>query len=441
MSSIKKTFKRLENPEAKKLFLSDYFQQNKHQIRIGLLISTLIYLVFYFIDIWVFPELEPVLLINRIIICSIFLGFFALSFTHFFERHLQLLLLLFGSIATVGILWKLHFLNQSGYDFSFFYPGLILTTSLVIFYLRLRFFYAVILNLISIVFYSGLFIIFLEAGDVHDRISIQQTFVNSMFFLVCSSFLSCYGAYYLEVYARREFSHRHQLESLNEKLDFLVKQRTTELEEEKQKNIRILIEGQEKERERIANELHDSICNQLAVLKLDLEHQIQINDFSGINNSLESILKINREVRDISHNHSTYNLQKRGLVKAVEDSVIKLSDNHNIRFNLHFHDVCNNISKTTELMLYRVIQESINNILKHSAATEVDIQLLQCEHELCLTIYDNGRGFNKDLLNGSGMGLHNMRLRIEQQCRGELHVDSTPDHGTTIIVNLKCPKT
>ncbi|MFP4471912.1 MAG: sensor histidine kinase [Bacteroidales bacterium] len=333
-------------------------------------------------------------------------------------------------------MWKLWFLNLNGYDFSFFYPGLILTTGIVTFYLRVRFVQAALLNIITILSYILLYAFFIREVPSGSQISLNQIFVNSLFFIICSSFLSLYGAYYLEKFTRNDFLIRSEIEHLNNNLEALVDQRTAELEEEKQKNIRLLLEGQEKERERIAKELHDGVCNQLALLKLDLEHQIQKQDFSRISESLESILKINQEVRDISHNQSTYTLQKHGLQKAVENSVHQLINKHDIRFNVHFHNIGNSICETTQLMLYRVFQESVNNILKHSGATEVDIQLMQHENELNLTIYDNGRGFNKNLVNGSGLGLHNMQLRIEQQCNGKLIVDSQPDYGTTIIVNI-----
>ncbi len=437
MSSVwREYFYGFDNPAEEKLFNMDYYRKLIVQIRIGFVVSIFIYLIFYFIDDWVFADIEHGLLLNRIVICTILSLIFFASYTDFFKQHLQSFLLYFGVIATAGILWKLWFLNLNGYDFSFFYPGLILTTGIVTFYLRVRFVQAALLNIITILSYILLYAFFIREVPSGSQISLNQIFVNSLFFIICSSFLSLYGAYYLEKFTRNDFLIRSEIEHLNNNLEALVDQRTAELEEEKQKNIRLLLEGQEKERERIAKELHDGVCNQLALLKLDLEHQIQKQDFSRISESLESILKINQEVRDISHNQSTYTLQKHGLQKAVENSVHQLINKHDIRFNVHFHNIGNSICETTQLMLYRVFQESVNNILKHSGATEVDIQLMQHENELNLTIYDNGRGFNKNLVNGSGLGLHNMQLRIEQQCNGKLIVDSQPDYGTTIIVNI-----
>lgn len=424
------------DPDVEKRFNQDYYNKLIGQIRIGLIISVIIYLSFYFIDSRVLAPIESKLLMNRLIVCGIFLAFYFASYAVFFKNHLQSFLLYFGSVATFGILWKLRLLHINGYDFSYFYPGLILTTSIVIFYLRIRFVQAVLLNIISISSYVALYIFFVRNTATTSQINLYHTFVNSLLFIFCSSLLSLYGAYFLEKITRSEFLLRSKFEHINNNLEELVKQRTSELEEEKQKNVRILLEGQEKERERIAKELHDSVCNQLMLLKLNLERQIQKKDFSTIDETLDAILKINQEVRDISHNYSTYTLQKHGLAKTMENTIHNIIEKHDIHFNVHFHNISNHMTENTQLMLYRVFQESVNNILKHSGATEADIQLMQHDDELELTIYDNGRGFDRKKVNGSGLGLHNMQLRVEQQCKGKLTIDTKPDNGTTIIANI-----
>lgn len=428
-----------EDREEERLFIFDYFKRFQRQVRFGILIAIFIYFIFYFIDINVFPELEPRLLVNRLLVTSIFAVIFCLSFTRFFARYMQCFLLLFGIVAALGILWKLRLLNQNGYDFSFFYPGLILTSAIVTFYLRLRFVHSALLNLFVIGTYVLLFVFCIHPVAGNSPIDLNQTFVNSLFFIVGSSFLSLYGAYYLEIITRNEYLTRLHINQLNSNLEMLVKERTAELEDEKRKNISRLLEGQEKERGRISKELHDGVCCQFAVIKMNLEARQQAQEFSDLSQPIAAIENLTRDVRDISHNQSVFILQSVGLTKAIESCLYEMLPRCEAHFNVYFHCVNGGLPAATQLMLYRVFQEALHNIVKHSQATEVDIQLVRHDNQITFIITDNGKGF--DVNNGHpGLGLHNMRMRIENQLQGELIIDSQPGYGTTIIANLKSEK-
>lgn len=430
------------DPKIEKDFRHNYFHKLKYQIRFGFVISVFIYFVFYFIDKWVFPELEPALMINRIIVCCIFLLILSISFSRVFITYLQLFLLLFGIIATIGILWKLWYLNISGYDFSFFYTGLILTTSIVTFYLRIRFIYSVWLNLICILSYIALYVLFLEDKPVHSSISLAQTFVNSLFFITCSSFLSLYGAYYLEVITRKDFIVNKKLWNLNNNLDQLIHKRSIELEQEKQKNSSMLLKGQEKERERIAGDLHDSICNQLALLRHDLEMQAHSDDFSNIGRSIEATLKVSKDVRYLSKNQSAHVLRKYGLVTAMKELVNIYANEYHLSITLNFFGVSNELTELSDevqINLYRSFQEGLQNVVKHAMASRVEVQLVYHEGSIDLTISDNGKGFSPNGKPSMGFGLENIKLRIEEQLKGKVTIDSNKGHGTniTMTVNLK----
>ena len=425
-----------KSPETESLFRLDYFDKLIPQIRIGFVISIFIYLVFYFIDSWVFPDIEPKLLLNRIIASSLFACILLLSYTGFFKYYLQWFLLLFGIIATIGILWKLNLLNITGYDFSFFYPGLILTSAIVSFYLRIRFLHAALLNVFSIAAYVVVFVLYIHNNPVYHEISLTQTFVNSLFFIVCSSFLSLYGSYYLEKITRNDFLNRTEIKHINTNLEKLVKERSFELEAEKIKSNNALIEGQEKERERISKELHDNINNQLSLLKMELEGQMQQNDYSGISRTISGILKINEDVREIAHNHSTFTLRKLGPEKAIRDIVDGVAEKTGIQFNLHFIGTEEQIEDNVSLTFFRVFQEALSNIVKHAKTSNVEIQLIRFDHTLSLSITDNGIGFNMLNCENGGIGLNNMKLRVEQQLNGELIIDSKVGAGTTIIATV-----
>jgi len=417
-------------------FRNEYFQKLKYQIRIGIVMSISIYLIFYFIDIWVFPELEPLLLFNRLIVCSIFCFILAFTFHPLIAKYLQQVLLFFGVVTTMGLLWKLWMLNISGYDFSFFYPGLILTTSIVTFNLRIRFIYSVWLNLSCIIFYILLYLFFLEETAVHSSISLAQNFTNSMFFFVCSSFLSMYGAFYLETLTRKDFIVNKQLGQLNNNLDQLVHERTEELEAEKQKNIRMLLEGQEKERERIAGDLHDSICNQLALLRHDLEMQSKSSDFTEITRTINGIKEVSKEVRYLSQNQSSHILKKYGLVTAIKELVNVIAHEFQLKIEVNFHGTEQELTEDIQINLYRACQEALQNVVKHAQASEVELQLINQGNSIDLTIADNGRGFDPADYNKKGLGLENIKLRIEKQLGGKVSVDSGRGNGTTLIITI-----
>jgi len=425
--------------ENEERFINHYFNRFKVQVRFGLLISIFTYLIFYFIDINVFPELEPKLLINRILVTSIFAIILGFSFTKVFARKMQWFLLLFGLVAAMGILWKLHLLNHNGYDFSFFYPGLILTSAIVTYYLRVRFVPTTLFNIFVVVVYIWIFIAFIEPIPPNSPINLTQTFINSLFFLIGNSFMSLYAAYYLEKMTRNDFLAQQHIHYLNDHLQHEVQQRTAELLEEKRKNIRLLLEGQEKERKRISKELHDSVGCQLALVKMNLEAQQQAQDFSDLSQSIAAVADLIKDVRNISHNHSVFVLQRVGLTNAIESSLYQMLPRSHAHFNVYLHQLNGSLSAAAQLMLFRVFQEALNNIIKHSEATEVDIQLVRHDQQLSLVICDNGKGFN---VNGAhhGLGLHNMRMRIENQLEGELIIDSQPGFGTTLIANIKSEK-
>ncbi len=248
--------------------------------------------------------------------------------------------------------------------------------------------------------------------------------------------MSLYGAYYLEVITRKDFVAARRLEHLNNNLEQLVNQRTAELESEKQKNIRMLLEGQEKERERIATDLHDNICNQLALLRHDLEMQAGASDFSKIRQSIAAMMQVSKEVKYLSKNQSAHILKRYGLATAIEELVNTIANEYNLKIALDFFGTENNLSEDIQINLYRSCQEALQNVVKHANASEVEVQLIQHDHSIDLIITDNGDGFNADSYRGMGLGLENIRLRIEKQLGGKVNIDSSKGAGTTIIITV-----
>ena len=201
------------------------------------------------------------------------------------------------------------------------------------------------------------------------------------------------------------------------------------------------LEEQEKERTRIAKDLHDGLGSLLSTIKIyyiSVEEQIDSNNSS----SKKQYLKANKlldkaceEVRKISHEIHSGILSKFGLIAALEDLVETINNSKQIHVELNTHGISDRLNNDLQINVYRIIQELMNNILKHANASEVSIQLIQFENNLTIMVEDNGKGFKYNKENSSGMGLKNIQSRVDK-LNGEIDFDSTLGKGTTTTLNL-----
>lgn len=197
--------------------------------------------------------------------------------------------------------------------------------------------------------------------------------------------------------------------------------------------LKAYVEGTEKERERIARELHDDIGSRLGSLKrfidskernVELENQIDI---------------ICRDVRTMSHQLAPPSMQVSGLRQLVQQLTEETSKQTGINIEAQYYDLPDTMHGETVHHLFRIVQEGLNNIVKHAQASEVDLQFFVHENELVLTIEDNGRGFDTSK-NASGIGLQNMKVRTES-LNGHLDISSQPGNGTHIMIRIPMPNT
>src|SRR5690606_35041630 len=144
------------------------------------------------------------------------------------------------------------------------------------------------------------------------------------------------------------------------------------------------------------------------------------------------------EVREISHNLLSGSIAKFGLATALEELKETISESKDITVDLHIYGLDDRLNSDAEIHLYRIVQELVSNILKHAAATEITIQLNRSENGLSVTVEDNGRGFNPDAKNGSGVGLQNVQSRVNA-LEGTIVWDSAPGRGTTVVINIPHP--
>ncbi|HEX8799367.1 MAG TPA: two-component regulator propeller domain-containing protein [Terriglobales bacterium] len=207
---------------------------------------------------------------------------------------------------------------------------------------------------------------------------------------------------------------------------------------------RQLIASQEGERKRIAAELHDGLGQQLVVIKnLAL---ISLRDGTPQTASRPQIEEISAqashalgEVRKISYNLRPYQLDRLGLTKAIQGILKQVSAATTISFTTEIDAIDNVFAKDSEINFYRIVQECINNVVKHSQAATASMAVRRTGNELLLTIQDDGRGFTPSVANSDsdlgGFGLIGISERT-QLLGGRLAIRSEPGQGTMISIKI-----
>ncbi len=190
--------------------------------------------------------------------------------------------------------------------------------------------------------------------------------------------------------------------------------------------------GQDEERQRLARELHDGIGQSLAALKMQLKMS---KEAQASEKNLKRVETLCKEVRHISHQMMPVVLQENGLIEAVNKLVNSSLRKNGVEVDLLIHGISERLPSNIEIHLYRILQELINNILKHSKATKVGVQILKQNNKLLFITEDNGRGFSKNS-SSNGIGLANIKSRL-QLISGELEIESEPGNGTFIRIVLE----
>lgn len=220
----------------------------------------------------------------------------------------------------------------------------------------------------------------------------------------------------------------------------LQNQKIRQLEQEKHlMAFSSMLEGQEKERIRIAKDLHDSLGGLLSTVKAHF-NALKPKDLKPKSDEIYSkanrlIDEANVEVRRISHNMVPKALAVSGLKGALEDLVENL-EAHGIDANLEIINLETEPDASRSLVLFRAIQEITNNIIKHAGAENVLIQLIDKDDQLRIFIEDDGKGFSvSEALKKGGMGLQNIESRV-QFLNGTIDWDAIPGEGTTISMTI-----
>jgi signal transduction histidine kinase/ligand-binding sensor domain-containing protein len=213
---------------------------------------------------------------------------------------------------------------------------------------------------------------------------------------------------------------------------------------EQQQYTHQLLDSMELERKRIASELHDSIGQELLIIKnraslalRDMKSKRIIKEqLDEISNTATQAIQ---ETREISYNLRPYQIDRLGLTKAIESIINRAAQTAAIVFTTDIDIIDNLIPKGMEIHFYRIIQECMNNILKHSKATTCKIIVKRWHDRLNIDIEDNGIGFNtseESMQDMQGFGLHGITERV-QLLGGKVSIESTPSHGTRVLLTLK----
>lgn len=229
---------------------------------------------------------------------------------------------------------------------------------------------------------------------------------------------------------------RRVIAQQNEKIE---KQHVEQLLKEQELiGINAMLDGQEKEREKIAEELHDSIGSSLATLKLYIEslnEQQKEEDYQNLHQKTSHLLEETYdEVRKIAHSKSAGVLIKKGLVPAVKTVGYRISEAQKMDIQVIGTGLEERLENSMEISIFRTIQELLSNAVKHSGASEVVVQITQHDDVLNIIIEDNGMGFDPDKTQW-GLGFTTTHKRMDD-LGGDVTIDSCPGNGTTVILNV-----
>ncbi len=209
---------------------------------------------------------------------------------------------------------------------------------------------------------------------------------------------------------------------------------------EREKGLKAVFNAQEEERKRIAKDLHDGIGQQISAVKMYF-HNLSKGIIETKPELKEDILKVNKmisdtaaDVRTISHQMMPKALLELGLVDALEDLLENCFFKTNVKYIFENFGLKKRLPSNVEIALYRIAQELFNNIIKHSGAKKVDVQLMKMESHCILIVQDDGQGIPESEAS-DGIGMLNINNRLST-INGNLNMDSGKGEGTTATIRI-----
>ncbi|MGQ0738975.1 MAG: tetratricopeptide repeat-containing sensor histidine kinase [Bacteroidota bacterium] len=218
-----------------------------------------------------------------------------------------------------------------------------------------------------------------------------------------------------------------------------------ELNRQQNEMFNSIISLQDKERTRIARDIHDSLGSILSATKMkmsaleentDWPTSVQKEKQQAIMQMLDGAVT---ELRNISQNLMPATLSKLGLVSALKNLFNDISDYSGLKINFTVHGLENRIDESAEIGIYRIILELINNVVKHAGASEVSVQLIKHPGYININAEDNGRGFDfrKVMAKPGGIGISNIQSRVNF-LNGSMDIDTEEGRGTIVMIDIPC---
>jgi signal transduction histidine kinase len=229
----------------------------------------------------------------------------------------------------------------------------------------------------------------------------------------------------------------------------LIAEQTIEIKEqhiqdlEKERQLiatKSVLKGEESERSRMARDLHDGLGGLLSGVKINLSSMkgnsiITSENAETFDHAIRLLDTSISELRRVAHNLMPETLNRYGLKTALNDFVTEMSTGQTPVLSFRFFGEDVRYQTQLELTMYRIAQELVNNALKHSAATSIDVQLIGETDRICVQVVDNGKGFDTSGKSGDGKGLISIRDRVTAN-NGRFEIESTPGEGTEATVEF-----
>ena len=209
------------------------------------------------------------------------------------------------------------------------------------------------------------------------------------------------------------------------------------LKEQELVSIDAMIEGQEKERQKVAGELHDDLGSLMATIKLHFDNAKVGTQDPALNNAQRLLEEAYQKIRGMAHSKNSGVMSDQGLLPAIKKMAKSISESNTLQVTVEDFGLGERMENSLELSIFRMVQELVANAIKHAEATKVIIQLTQHTDNLNIIVEDDGKGFDRFKLDNknSGMGLTNIEKRVEH-LEGNFTVDSLLGKGTSILIDI-----
>jgi two-component system, NarL family, sensor kinase len=268
----------------------------------------------------------------------------------------------------------------------------------------------------------------IQVATVKQKSTLNRIFIACIIFLLLLGYLG--------------FMNIRKGQQLSKQQQKMQQQKIVELEKDQQfLAIDAMLKGQEEERSRIAKDLHDGLGSLLYGTKLsfmNLKETLNLSQENGVqlDKSLSMLDNTIGDFRKVAQNLMPEALVKFGLYEALKDFCDAIQYSSGIKVIYQQFGERRKLSNTAEVFIYRIIQELVNNAVKHADAEEIIVQVMMTNNKTGITVEDNGKGFYKnEPMNNKGAGLANIKYRV-QYFNGTLDIVSSPSNGTSVNIEL-----